>query len=155
MSVLEACSVGDETRGMSLLATQPVGIALLSKRAGAPQRANVLRRRREAEVKSNLPGSHRPGFYGWFADWSGQDAPLTEDGYDTVAAMEADKEMELFIRRLIKAMNCKVIDMGGLRGVVPYYSGTKVAQSFANLERDLARGLHKHGKYGPWLAKQK
>jgi len=90
----------------------------------------------------------------WFEEWRGKNAPLDEEGYDAVSALEADEEMEIFIRRLIKAMDYKIIDMGGLHGVVPYYSGTKVSQSFTNLLRDLKRGLKRHGKYGPWLEKK-
>lgn len=100
--------------------------------------------------KSKKSKAKRPGS-SWFEEWTGKNAPLDDDGYDAVASMEADEEMEKYIRRLIKAMDFKIIDMGGLHGVVPYHSGTKVTQSFPNLERDLKRGLHKHGKYGPWL----
>jgi len=110
-------------------------------------RADVLIR-----LKANRSDSHWFGFSG--DEVSGKNAPLDDDGYDVVAAMEADGEMEKFVRRLIKAMNLRIIDLGGLHGVVPYYSGTHETQSFANLLRDLKRGLKKHGKYGPWLQRK-
>lgn len=126
----------------------------------APRRTgNVLQHETAVRIESSLAATRsRPAKMDvadkqqrWFEEWNGKNAPLDEEGYDSVASLEADEDMELFIRRLIKAMDMRIIDMGGLHGVVPYYSGTKVSQSFSNLQRDLKRGLKKHGKYGPWL----
>lgn len=110
-------------------------------------RADVMIR-----LKAKRSDSHWFGFSG--DEITGKNAPLDDDGYEVVAAMEADREMEMFVRRLIRAMNLRIIDMGGLHGVVPYYSGTHETQSFPNLLRDLKRGLKSHGKYGAWLQRK-
>lgn len=86
---------------------------------------------------------------------NGQNAPLSSDGYDFVASMEDDVQMEHFIVRVIKAMHLTIIDEGGLHGVVPYHSGLTASQTFENLKMDIKRGLHKHGKYNAWLEKEK
>jgi len=143
--------------GLPAMGHQRISEKMDAHRSDDSFHADVMIRLKANLAQQANRSDHEVSWFGFSGDEiTGKNAPLDDDGYDVVAAMEADTEMEVFVRRLIKAMNLRIIDMGGLHGVVPYYSGTHETQSFANLLRDLKRGLksHEHGKYGPWLARK-
>mmetsp|Transcript_97609 Transcript_97609/g.178413 ORF Transcript_97609/g.178413 Transcript_97609/m.178413 type:complete len:222 (-) Transcript_97609:75-740(-) len=121
----------------------------------------AVRANTTASASMNTSVHSGAGGVGWSNTWmlddkiTGKNAPLSSDGYDVVAALEDDKQMEYFVLRVIKAMHLEVIDEGGLHGVVPYHSGLTAAQNFNKLKGDLRRGLKPHGKYKAWLRKAK
>lgn len=87
-------------------------------------------------------------------DWragAGEVAPLTEKGYKQVAQLHSLRETEAFIRRVIAKEDLKIIDEGGLKGIVPYYSGHKSKQSLRDLTSELEYSSHK--KNDGWLRK--
>merc|ERR1712039_1042562 len=135
--------------GFSLLSAARVGIARLP----ALQRRSLLSIKRRKETAKHVRRKDRGNEIArWFDEvYTGENATLDDDGYQDVVELASDTEMEIYIRRMIKALHYEITDMGGLHGVVPYYSGTHVAQSFKNLVKDLKRGLKRHGKYGAWL----
>lgn len=67
----------------------------------------------------------------------GNAAPLTEDGYQQVAAAANDEEMKRYARRVVAATGGDIIDEGALSGLVGYYSGTKSVQSLSALQSEL------------------
>jgi len=56
---------------------------------------------------------------------AGKHAPLTEEGYWLVASDLRDSEMELFIRRVISRMGCRVGDMQALHAFALRHSGRR------------------------------
>jgi len=78
----------------------------------------------------------------------GTSAALTEDGYQRVARLKSDEEMESFIRRLINSMSLKVVKDDGLSGVVPWYSGTQETQDLVRLQDEIV----KHVNERSWVA---
>lgn len=79
----------------------------------------------------------------------GKTAKLNEDGYHKVAQLKDDEEMKDFIIRAIEKFDCKVEDMGGLMGMVPWFSGTVAEQSLAKLEEALLFAVLADGT--PWV----
>jgi len=76
--------------------------------------------------------------------------PLDEDGYLDVAGLRNNKKMELFVERLCAEMGFVITDPGGLKGMVPYYSGRKSTQSFEILQKELRSTV---GSSEAWLMK--
>jgi hypothetical protein len=64
-------------------------------------------------------------------------APLSEEGYYALASSRSNRKMERFIERVAIDLDLQLTDVGGLKGVVPYYSGQKDTQSFDALQREL------------------
>jgi hypothetical protein len=63
--------------------------------------------------------------------------PLDETGYLGVASTRDNRKMERFVERLASDMALTVVDPGGLKGMVPFYSGRKATQSFEALQAEL------------------
>eukprot|EP00747_Dinoflagellata_sp_TGD_P089121 gnl/TRDRNA2_/TRDRNA2_164219_c0_seq2.p1 gnl/TRDRNA2_/TRDRNA2_164219_c0~~gnl/TRDRNA2_/TRDRNA2_164219_c0_seq2.p1 ORF type:complete len:482 (-),score=91.22 gnl/TRDRNA2_/TRDRNA2_164219_c0_seq2:352-1623(-) len=78
----------------------------------------------------------------------GTSASLDDDGYKAVAALRNDREMELFIRRAVTDLGCRVVDEGSLRGFVPYHSGTSATQTFIRLRDEI---LHVASQPRSWI----
>lgn len=72
----------------------------------------------------------------WVA--SGSTVTLTEDGYQRVATMKSNKEMNAFVLRIIEVGGCTVIDEAGLNGAVHFFSGVAGVQSMELLECELS-----------------
>jgi len=68
---------------------------------------------------------------------TGSTAPLTQDGYESVAALKSNPEMSAFIRRVVSNMHRTVVDEGGLAGFVPFFSGVQGVQNFQSLEDEI------------------
>jgi len=68
---------------------------------------------------------------------TGDSAPLTEQGYQSIATMRSDTEMNVFIRRLMESKNLVCVDDSALTGFVGWYSGDKATQTFMLLENQL------------------
>lgn len=79
------------------------------------------------------------------------EATLNEAGYLGVAARRSNKQMELFVQRLCTQMGFTITDIGGLKGMVPYYSGRKSTQSFKILLAELRSTAD--GSPDSWLTK--
>lgn len=79
----------------------------------------------------------------------GKMASLDESGYQAVAKLKDDYEMQIFIQRVIEEYDCRVKDDGGLMGIVPWFSGTVAEQSFMKLEDELLFAVLADGE--PWL----
>lgn len=84
---------------------------------------------RKAEAAAHAAESDKESFDSALGDTS----PLTEDGYQAVAALESNSEMTSFIRRVIEDLHRTVVDEGGLAGFVPFFSGVEDVQSFKSL----------------------
>jgi hypothetical protein len=80
----------------------------------------------------------------------GSTAILDEAGYKEVAALKDDIEMKNFVLRIIEKYDCKVEDMGGLMGFVPWFSGTSSVQNLAKLEDGLLFEALADGE--PWIS---
>jgi hypothetical protein len=62
---------------------------------------------------------------------------LDESGYKSIIRSRNNAKMARFITRLIEDMSLEIVDIGGLHGMVPYYSGQKSKQSFSSLQGEL------------------
>jgi hypothetical protein len=79
----------------------------------------------------------------------GMSAELNEAGYQSVVERKSNKDMGLFVLRMLKNMNLHVADKGSTPfafntssshpffGFVSWYSGVKQSQSFANLKEEV------------------
>lgn len=76
---------------------------------------------------------------------------LDEEGYSQVASTVSNRMMERFIERAISDLNLEVVDTGGLKGLVPYYSGQKDIQTFEALQEEL---LNTAEQPDSWLTKK-
>lgn len=81
----------------------------------------------------------------------GWTAPLDETGYQAIVALKSDDDMEMFIRRVIDAYDCKIVNQGGFMGVVPWFSGTTASGTFVKLQETLLYAVLE-SKQSPWLA---
>jgi hypothetical protein len=72
----------------------------------------------------------------WVGGGEGRTAPLSEEGYQRVAALKNMGQMKAFMRRIIAADGNAVTDEAGLSGVAPFYSGQVAMQSFEALQKD-------------------
>lgn len=75
---------------------------------------------------------------------------LSERGYLTIARLRSNREMEGYVKRVISELSLKIVDPGGLAGVVPFYSGKKTSQSLAALKAELLKTARRRGG---WLKK--
>jgi len=73
---------------------------------------------------------------------------LNEAGYQTIADMCCNYEMEEFIRRVVDSADLKVCDEGGVQGVVAWHACDK-KQSYAALSKEINEATS--GKC-PWTA---
>jgi len=65
----------------------------------------------------------------WIGESVGRTAPLTEAGYQEVAAQKSDVQMKAFFRRLLVADGKRSSDEEVLKTIVPYFSGRLGVQS--------------------------
>jgi hypothetical protein len=77
---------------------------------------------------------------------SGAAASLDEKGYLAVAKLKNQKQMQIFINRIIDDRGLYLVDEGGLKGFVPYYSGAKATQTFKALNEEIDKALQKKKK---------
>merc|ERR1719198_7566 len=68
---------------------------------------------------------------------SGANAPISEDGYQLVAKLRSDVEMQAFIQRVLASEARTVQDEAGLKGILPFYSGVEAVQSLAALQAEI------------------
>merc|ERR1719158_980400 len=95
--------------------------------------------------------AHKPN--GWLA-LRGSTAPLTEDGYQTVASLGSSLEMAEFAHRVANDLNFDVIKEEGLKGMVPYYSGERTKSNFTALKNEITKVSSKPDGTG-WVAARK
>jgi len=81
----------------------------------------------------------------------GKIATLDEKGYQQVASIKNDEEMTDYILRMVDKYDCKVEEIGGLAGIVPWFSGTTTKQSMDKLEGTLLFAVLSLTKQ-PWLS---
>lgn len=71
----------------------------------------------------------------------GSDAPLTEQGYQSVAALKSNEETEVFVRRTAEEMGLRLdsnADSAALfSGFLPWFSGTTAVQTIRKLRAEL------------------
>jgi len=79
----------------------------------------------------------------------GKSAAMDQAGYAQVAAMKDDSEMTDFVLRMVDKYDCRVEEMGGLKGIVPWFSGTTTEQSLEKLESTLLYAVLTYSH--PWL----
>lgn len=80
----------------------------------------------------------------------GKRASLDQAGYAQVAAVKDDQEMKEFVQRVIEKYDCRVENMGGMMGIVPWFSGTTSTQNIQALEDTLLFAVLTRSK--PWLS---
>jgi len=95
--------------------------------------------------------AHKPN--GWLAP-RGSTAPLTEEGYQTVASLGSSLEMAEFAHRVANDMDYDVIKEEGLKGMVPYYSGERTKSNFTALKQEMTKVASKPDGTG-WLVPRK
>ena len=95
--------------------------------------------------------AHKPN--GWLSP-RGSTAPLTEEGYQTVASLGSSLEMAEFAHRVANDMNFDVIKEEGLKGMVPYYSGERTKSNFTALKQEMNKVASKPDGTG-WLVARK
>lgn len=81
----------------------------------------------------------------------GWTAPLDEPGYQAIVSLKSDDDMEMFIRRVIDAYDCKITNQGGFMGIVPWFSGLTASRTFVKLQETLLYAVLNPTK-SPWLA---
>jgi len=74
----------------------------------------------------------------------GNSAPLSEKGYQQIAAQRSDDEMKAFVHRVLAKEARYVKDVAELSGFVGFYSGTQGVQDLESLKREL--------RASPWVA---
>jgi len=121
------------------LSPMPISLMTLEK----PVRKPVRRK----PSKVNMIESKEQGIG---KSMSGKTAPLNERGYKGVAKLRSQKQMEIFVRRLVANQGLYVVDEGALRGMVPYYSGAKATQSFKALTTEIEKAEKK--KKNSWVS---
>jgi len=95
--------------------------------------------------------SHKPN--GWLAP-RGSTAALTEEGYQTVAALGSSLEMVEFAHRVVNDLKFDIIKEEGLKGMVPYYSGERTKSNFTAFKDEMVRESAKPDGTG-WLVPRK
>jgi len=63
--------------------------------------------------------------------------PLSQQGYERVAAALKTQEMMTYVTRHVEAIHCRIVDQHGLGGFAPWYSGESDVQTFAKLDAEL------------------
>jgi len=74
----------------------------------------------------------------------GNSAPLSERGYQQIAAQRNDDEMKAFVHRVLAKEARYVKDVAELSGFVGFYSGTQGVQDLESLKKEL--------RASPWVA---
>lgn len=74
----------------------------------------------------------------------GNSVPLSERGYQQIAAQRSDEEMKAFVHRVLAKEARYVKDVAELSGFVGFYSGTQGVQDLESLKREL--------RASPWVA---
>jgi len=83
----------------------------------------------------------------------GSTADLSEEGYQSVAALKSTEEMEVFVRRVIEGEGLVVTGEHHLQGMVPFYSGHCATQSLDLLVQEVHHGQERKNKCKPaWVA---
>lgn len=144
-------------------ATAPLtedGYSMVAKSKSDPEMATFMRRVVASEARTIVDDAALNGIVPFYSgtsavqnldnmkaeirrgsSWVGLDigraAPLSEEGYQQVAARRSNVQMKEFSRRLLSASGSS-IDPGSLNGLVPYHSGKVLVQSFEKLKQDLA-----------------
>merc|ERR1740117_1780689 len=80
----------------------------------------------------------------WTKAGEGRTAPLTEQGYQSVAKMKSDANMRAFMRRILNADKRTVSNEEAFFAVAPYFDGEVSTQSFEQLKTELLSA--------PWAA---
>jgi hypothetical protein len=74
-------------------------------------------------------------------------ASLDQAGYESLVLLKNDCAMEYFVIRVAEDLNCHVIERDGLKGVVPFYSGTRGKQDYAELELEVGIACNELGEW--------
>merc|ERR1719331_62401 len=70
---------------------------------------------------------------------SGATAPLTDDGYQQVAALKSNRDMKEFAHRILSSEARYVADASEFTGAIHWYSGRKDVQDLETLKKELRR----------------
>lgn len=107
----------------------------------------------EADAAHLKKGNAAGAAAGAIAMTAGATAPLSEAGYQAVAALRSPKEMEVYVRRVIDDLGFKVADDKGLTPLLPRYDGDESTQSLGELTTELAftEGRGQGRAKGAWL----
>jgi hypothetical protein len=72
---------------------------------------------------------------------------LDEDGYEALAQLKSDCAMFQYALRVIDDIHCHLLDESGLKGLVPFYSGTQDTQDLHELRLELQGACTMEGKW--------
>jgi len=78
---------------------------------------------------------------------AGLTSPLNQDGYLAVAKLRSATEMSVFIHRTINHLSLHINDTWGLMGIIPFYDGEQMTQSFATLTTEILATAIQPGKW--------
>merc|ERR1719222_965424 len=119
MRAICSAAVAAAVSGSQLSFTDPSNLVLLQQRAefvGA--QTSAIEREQAAPIL-------------------GKSVPLSEKGYQTIAALNNDQEMKEFIHRVLEKEARYATEPAELNGLVPFYSGTHSVQSLDALKREI------------------
>lgn len=78
---------------------------------------------------------------------SAMSVSLDQDGYEAMVRMKSDCAMMMFVQRVIQELRCRVLDESGLKGLVPFYSGTQGEQDIQELRTELTGVCQMEGRW--------
>merc|ERR1719157_145364 len=84
----------------------------------------------------------QPGYTEEGEPVSAKDVPLNEDGYQRIAALKRNSEMEVFVQRVLESEGRSIRERSGLSGFVPYYSGNVSVRDLATMKAELRTPAH-------------
>jgi hypothetical protein len=70
------------------------------------------------------------------------DVPLSQEGYEALAALRSDCAMMMFMMRVVQDLQCEVVEESPMKGMVPFYSGTQGMQDYIELHTELQGACH-------------
>jgi len=80
-----------------------------------------------------------------------REAPLTDDGFQSVAETCCFDDMKEYIRRAATDLGKQVCDEGGISGIAPFFSCPQKTMSYTDLKNALESATAAGGSSCPWL----
>jgi hypothetical protein len=77
----------------------------------------------------------------------GKEAPVTDEGYAAVAALNNNEQMCFFIEKVVKQLGLVIVNYGGVQGLAPFYSGDQMVQTLSNLKVEIFKASRTPGSW--------
>jgi len=140
-------STGNPTSQVATISLKAQEAAASKVSHGHQMFLSMLQTSSQHKGMARLAAQTAPRVHTHLRGWT---APLDEAGYAAVASLKADDDMEMFVRRVVDAYDCKIVNQTGFMGIVPWFSGVTKTQSFQKLQETLLYAvLAKTGT--PWV----